>query len=472
MILEQKLPDNHDLSVEASNIELVILEESASSLSLVFPPAEDLSEIESLKLANFSLKTLIASHRDEAGGEYAHELGRLLQKEERFSTSPVFFNRLANLAKLSGRLELEAEYLQRAVRHGDGDIFSRKIAENFISRGMPGGAEDIFLRLDLNKDIHANLRLAYFSFARGEFSAAKEALKRANEIDSFDYNVRLFEGAIKFVEGDYSGALRSYRIAESDRPNSSVLQANAALAYIKQGLHKKALSALKRSVVFDPLNENAVCLLADLSFSLGKSEDVIPALRYFLEYEQRDAKVWSRLARGLISVGAADEAVAALKRQASISDSISVWNNLGVAYYQKGAANRYRAYQSFKHAVTRDEGDWRDSAIAVKNLCYLLSEDKQYEDVIKLTAIATADEDGRIISDKDVSDLYSLQISAATDLKRYDLAERLALGVVESTRAHSNVIAWAASWLIAQYGLDESRMDEGLAVAARFKNLI
>jgi len=57
------------------------------------------------------------------------------------------------------------------------------------------------------------------------------------------------------------------------------------------------------AVAIDPLSVNAVIFLADLSNALGRSEEAIPSLRYFVRYEQKNATVWARLSRALLEIG-------------------------------------------------------------------------------------------------------------------------------------------------------------------------
>jgi Tfp pilus assembly protein PilF len=54
-----------------------------------------------------------------------------------------------------------------------------------------------------------------------------------------------------------------------------------AIAYLYAKKNDKALAALRKAVALDPLNENAVSLLADVSHAVGRDEDAVPALRYF-----------------------------------------------------------------------------------------------------------------------------------------------------------------------------------------------
>ena len=67
-------------------------------------------------------------------------------------------------------------------------------------------------------------------------------------IEPFDFNARLLEGALRLVRGDYELAIQSFRFAAEERPNSSTLHTNFAIAYIFLKRNEKALASARNRV--------------------------------------------------------------------------------------------------------------------------------------------------------------------------------------------------------------------------------
>lgn len=460
--------------VDAGKVELVLIEDSDSPLSLILAPFEDLHEIAQTRKFTFSLSSF--AHTAWAGVSDAFEWERkkLELKTKEFGESATFLNRLANLARLSGDLLLEREYITRAKAISDDTFFDHRMGENFISTGMVDDAEVIFRKLSLRSDIQANLRVAYFQVQRRDIPAAREAVARAVRIDPLNFAARLFEGSLSMAAGQYQDAVRSFRVASEERPNSSVLHSNLAIAYVYLNLYDKALGSLRRAIALDPLNRTAVIMLADLAFERNRNDEAVPALRFFSEMEQGDESVWARLARALLEIGNVDESLTALKRQASIKDRTSVWNNLGVAYYRKGPSFRRKAYEAFRHALRSEfvEND-QSYLVAVKNLSNLLFEDGDYRGTIKMIdAVMTQGNVGAILSNRDISDLGALQIASLEQNGSSRGASELAYDLANRQGVAPNLAAWAAAWVLAYSSFEKLDASQVMSLVHRFAPLV
>jgi tetratricopeptide (TPR) repeat protein len=390
-------------------VQVVVVEDGGQPLAITLP-VDDIAEIESLKPLLASIDEEFEKFADERRERFKLELDRQRQKHERFADSPIYLNRLATLAAAAGDRQAEAAFLKQASRLSDDGFFVHRRGDSLVALGRISEAMELFRGLNLTTDSQANLKLAALHVRHSSFELAEQCVEKALEIDPLDYAARLFEGGLALVRQEYGRAIGSFRIAAQEKDNSSALFVNMAIAYAKLGLNSKALSSLKRAVALDPLNANAVLLLADLSHECGLHEEAIPSLRYFVQFQQKVVAIWARLARATLYIGRTEEAVAALKRQATLQDSASVWNNLGVAYCRSGQAQK--ALSAFLHATTRPAPEnGRARLLSMRNLAALLSEQSKAEDVIRFTqTILDGDTDRTFITDDVLSDVYAFHV--------------------------------------------------------------
>jgi tetratricopeptide (TPR) repeat protein len=402
------------LIVEPRHAEVVISEDEGTGLSLILPPLEDIAEMKALAPIAYSHRESSAHAYEAVRKQFISELERMKAKQDLYKESPTFANHLANLASVAGLYRDEEVFLRAAqLKMGIGTFFELRLGENLLSQDKSLEAERIFSSETLAMDIHAILRLAYFSIQRHEIDRALELVSRAVGIDPLDFGARLFEGGIKLVMGRPREALVSLKIAIEERPTSSSAHVNVGLCYWRLGMSERALSSLRTAVAIDPLNVNAVILLSDVAFALNQNESAIPSLRLLVEYEQKTPEIWARLARALYSLGQFDETISALKKQGARASDGEVWNNLGAAYIGRG--DRRRALESFHYAL-EVYGEQRDRGyfVAARNLALLLSARPRAIPLIaKLThKLLREDQHNLILRDRVLSDILALHINA------------------------------------------------------------
>jgi tetratricopeptide (TPR) repeat protein len=247
-----------------------------------------------------------------------------------------------------------------------------------------------------------------------------------------------------------------------DRPASSVAYSNLAVAYALLSQEDKAISSLKRAVALNPLNANALTMFADLTFKHNLNSDAIPSLRYFVEFEQKTSAIWSRLARALLEVGAFDESLSALKRQASLSESSEAWNNMGVAYFRK--RDNAKSISAFAHAMTLEaKNKDRDFFLAARNAAIILSKEKKAADVVNfIESVLVLDEKFIVPTDSLLSDLISTYLHALTTANQIDRAINLAERLVNNDQVSEPLKIFAATGLLSLYAFREET--KGLAV--------
>lgn len=452
------------LTVPRREIEIVLSEEGAHPFSLVLPPTDDLSEIQTFKTSQLSLVDSyeIELHNMEAA--FREELEFVKEKLERHFDSPILLNRLANLAGAAGELIEEEQFLKLANEKSADAFFVHRIGDNLVAQMRGEEAEALFASMDLSEDLYANLRVAMFMVQKHRYETALEVVERAIRLDPTNYSARLFEGGLCLARRDHARAIHAFRIAAEERPSSTVLFTNLAIAYMGIGEHQKALASLRRAVALGPLNANAVCLLADLAFEEGKDEDALPALRYFVQFEQKRADVWARLARACLQLEQFGEAITHLKREAAIGESSGVWNNLGVAHRLSG--DMARAQQAFKRAI-EISSDTHDSNvfIAARNMAQTLNEVSEPSEVERFArAVLEADSSGICLRDGAAADLYVFRMNALRRLKRWTEAEELADRILHDTDASSSLLSWTIGFLVSHYALQGDQLDRAIEI--------
>ena len=473
MLTNQLPAKNTDLVVLPRPIELVFSENGLSSLTLILPPLEDMADMDALGKVHFSLKEFAANQWERFADKFAGELDALENKSARFQNSPTFLNRLANLAELAGDRDREEGFLRRLRDVVVDDFVEHRLGDNLIARGMHRDAEEFYSQLNLREDAFANLRLAFFHVQRRDLEAALPFVRQAVSIDPLDFSVRLFEGSLQLVRGQYELAIQSFRFAAEERQTSSPLFTNLALAYIYVGKPDKAFSSLRKAVALDPTNANAIALLADLAYSKNKNEEAIPSLRYFLLYEQKNPTMWARLARALLGLGKTNEAIAALKRQGSLENTCAVWNNLGVAYQRSG--EKVKALRAYKHAMKLEsDAPTRNFFLAARNLTSLLLDERSYKDVLSFSNAIIFDDDQRILlSDPQLADIYIFHLFALAHTGARKQAAQISEQLLSSDhRLAPKLTAWLASTLIAHYSIEGDSSSNALKVANRFESLL
>lgn len=472
-MLDPKLPqDQSELTVTPAQLEVVLTDDDSSPLALVLAPLDDLQEMEAFSEKNFSIKNLVEKELSRSSVHFRNELNRLLNNSSGSESSTTFQNRLANLASASGDIELEHKFLENAANRSKNIFFSHRLSSNLIERGLLDAAEALLQNPSLAPDAQTCLRLAFFHTRRKDFDRASSCVSKAIELDPLDYGVRLFDGALRLVEGRYEKAITSFRIAEEAKPNSSVLYCNMGIAYIRMAKFDKAMASLKKAVALNPLNAIAVVLFSDVASKNKKDHEAIPTLRLYLQFEQKDAGVWARLSRSLLANGQIEESIAALKRQGSLSpDDPTVWNNLGVAYHRRG--DKKRAAESYKKAIELDEVEKsRTFFLAAKNFAVLLQESADPRDLLSFTDLFIS---GRSIyqslTEREYAELIMLRIHALFRSAQAEDAIASCESILQSSDASHLLRMWVLIALLSWYPLNDE-YERALDLAYKYSDQV
>ena len=134
------------------------------------------------------------------------------------------------------------------------------------------------------------------SFWRRLFGGAtKETLKPQR----LDY---LNEALALERQGDFEGALTSYRLALRDKPSDPRILQDIAIAYTKTGQYEEAIRFYRRALSLDPTLVGAHYGLAFRLKERGEHTEAVEHLRAFLARPPRgqDADRWVRHAEAAL----------------------------------------------------------------------------------------------------------------------------------------------------------------------------
>ena len=201
-MLTRDLPASQtSLVVEPQPHEAILAEEGDHPLAFVVHRAADLKAIEELRSKNTSLEDVAAESVRSRAAAFGAALEASLEKFDRFSSSPTYLNRLANLAAVALDVEREAGFLALAREKSSDPFFTHRHADSLLGQGRWQDAERLFGSLDLDRDVYGNLKLAVFHVRRSDLAAASVRVAKALEIDPLDFGALLFNGGLHLLAG-------------------------------------------------------------------------------------------------------------------------------------------------------------------------------------------------------------------------------------------------------------------------------
>jgi len=415
-----------------------------------------------LAAGNFSIKQITEHHHARLRDRIRHDLTRLLEKEGRFAASPTFQSHVANLYEMLGETESAQSRLAVAVDLSSNATLRHRMGANFIAMGKQDEALALFCGMDLGTDVYANLRLAYLSARNNQIDDAVIFVERALNISPTDFGGRLFRGALALAKHEFPKAILNFKLALEERQSVSAYT-NLAISYVLIQRPDKALSALRKAIALEPYNEHAVGLLADLAFLEKWNDIAISPLERLVEFEQKNEGNWERLARALLETGQKRKAIAALKRQASVRESSSVFNNLGVAHDRLG--ERKKAMQYFRHAISLAPKDNVDAfLLPVRNLICALCAENDYPSARTMALkVIESDPEGTLTTKPVFSDIYAFYCAALVRMGERKEAVRISKRILQEVpSAAPGLRVWLAAMLVAEYGMVPEKFEEAL----------
>ncbi len=407
MLNAKSIIRSRSIEIAPHKIEILFGDNGAYPVSLVLPSASEIADLRSGSGTSFSIRDILATDPLGLSECFQKELERQSLKYDRYGDSSTYLMNMFGLSRLAGDSERAEKYLKEAVEIDDDPALLHKLGDYLISVNKGNNALELFSSCDLQNDIYANIRMAYFEITRNNnVTKALEYVKSALEIDLSDYKAQMFAGALYISVGEFEKAVRAFRVAEMSNQRSSTLHVNKAVAYWGMGYKEKAEHSLRLAVAINPLNENAVAFYSEVIYQSGRvdaEEKAIKALERIIEYEQTNPQLWLALARAyyfkgeqkykLEKLGAGrDEflsALSALKKAESSITSAGIWNNIALVFWRTGEYRKSGKYfmQSLKVAYENGE----DDLLPLYNLIGLLIETKQYREALQILSERVAD---------------------------------------------------------------------------------
>lgn len=384
-----------DISVSDRGINIYFLENGESVL-LELPSAEELAQLKAGYTGKFSVEKL--SSKDVFGlyDSYRDELERLSRMSEKYKDSSTFLVNLANLSDLMGDYATSEKFLREATKFDNAELIKHEVGESLIKQNKLAEASSFFKLIDKDNDSYTKVRLAYFCALNGDFDLTRQYVEEALKIAPDSYENNLFYGALSLWAGELEMAVRSFRVAIEANPYSSVAHVNLAAAYWRLNLKQKAYSSLKRSLILDPLNENAAIFYSDVCFFISriegkreKVEESLTVLEKLLNYEQRSKSVWEQAARAYYFVGKEKRnrsmllrAYEAIKHLESLDSGPGTWNNMGLIAWELGDRKAAKRYLNFSLKKALEQSQAAD--LPLYNLIGLHIEGEEYKEAYEI----------------------------------------------------------------------------------------
>ncbi|MFZ8169275.1 tetratricopeptide repeat protein [Alteromonas macleodii] len=386
-----KLERKEELSVNDVSVRLVLNENETSMVSFYLPSPLDLNEL------NVDSNTLISLEKmtnqlDVFNMEtwLDDEIFELEAKKERFGGSPIFHTHLANMYEFKSDIVKSLHHREKAIELSQNLVFKHNKASTLKLFGQTNEFKQTLIECNIVNDEVSSLGLALSEMEARNLEGAREYASICLSSDCLNSGARMLMGAISLIERDPQEAIRHYKVAQDLQPLSAPVLVNMAFAYCQLKQFDQALRALKRALVIDLLDENALIFYADLAFDRQEIADSIVRMERFVEFERDKPEVWERLARAyFFSVTESDsekkqslfKALECLKNQNAISVHATIYNNIGLVYSELG--DKKKALRFVSLAFTQSEKEELKEQ-TFHNLIYLHYRSGSYQEAIKI----------------------------------------------------------------------------------------
>lgn len=431
---------NQRIEVLQRRIQVTIGGGSFDPVCVEFPPVEEISRMRGLASGHVSFYQV---HRDSMPGlqQAFRETAKAIEKKrEKYRDSPGFHARLADVFFLAGD-SAKAYELNDVARNLSGEtIFGLRYGSDLIADGRFSEADRLFIEL---RELDPAERLARRAAVALLMNNKEEAYKLATsavETSPDNDKARYLLGLTCLVRSECAQAIRHFRAASEGYSRSVPLLVNLAISHVCLGQNDKALDALRKAVNINPIHKTAVCMLADLAFSCERATISIRTLETYLQYDQRSADVWARMARAYFAVGEFEKSLTSLRNQGAIEEASTVWNNMGVVAHELGREAFVGQYFTRAVRLAENSQDPEVWGTPVRNLLAWLIEHGQIEEALKLGKKAIErDLDGTIIEKDEYSDIYLFYLFALSRSRFREEFERVAHSLAENSRASEKV---------------------------------
>lgn len=471
MIDKTPVSFERELSIRPTALRISVTDSEQIRAIYELPPVAEILEIQSFSADKISIAETASAFSATITDAFYEEYLRQQENADRFGNSPTYLNRLSLLLENAGRLDDASKYLSLAAQQTAPDSYLRsRFAVAQLKRVVDSGTISELERVAAAGNLHAALNLAIAWLFKRDL---KKAISTANQIlsaEPLSYDGRLLRGSLYMIQGKPEWAIRDLRSALEVRPNSAVALANMGVAYLLLRNTRKAIDCVRRSHFLNPVDRNVVALLADLYDAHGQQEEIIPILTRYLEFDQKEADMWDRLAKANYQLGRYKDAMRVLRHEASVQDDHGVWNNMALVAWTQG--NLSKAKQFFQHSLSKI-GDEAPSDVVFRNYLQFLDSIGASRDLLSISSQIVND---RYISARPASSAHSEvvlhHISALEKLGRYEDAATVAEKFLKNHPEPSLTALTAANFLLFHYTLNSHNQERTLLHAERATSML
>lgn len=447
-------------------IEAISADDNDSNVVVTFR-REGPIPIPSITSADLSLAT-----RDKPAGDKAlaeQEIELLLNKERRYSESATFHARLAAWATVAEQYGLAMDHTRTALNLSNNPIYALKLAELYVAADQTGQAEKQFASPNLSKNVTAYLRRTELCLRKNEYKPAEELVAAALAIDPSDWRANLLDACLRMAAKQFPDAIRSLRKASKERPNSPQVYTNMGVAHYFSGDFRKACRDLRKAIALDPLNENAIVLLCDISLEHNIDPDIATKyLETYVSYRPTSLPALDRLAKIYCHSGRYEDALNILRAALTIHGDPGTLNNIGVVHAYKG--NLPLATKYFAEAGGSAENVYEDhlAQLAIANLITAWFQCSQDDKVIeKALTFIQGCPDERYLADSSLSRIAAVLIRALSRSGRYRELKEIGEAFIDSREISASCLADVASVLSAEAIFAENNAERAVELASK-----
>ena len=380
---------SNSVALDSLEIDAELLEDNYQSSTLKYPLDK---VVKGIPVQNFSHSTKSITF-NEPDKYLESELDLFKSYSSKYGDSAVYHNRLSYFYNINNKFEEAERHAKAAIDIDDNFEFQYRLALSYIDNGNLSLAKEIFLYLADNDHVDSALRLAELYLHENLKDKADKLVFKYLSIHKSDWRLSMLAGTLSLYDSAFENAIRYYRTALENRPNSSVIYKNMAIAYSFLHLPDKSMNYAKKALGIDPFNRDALSLYVDFSIFTKKHFDYSKTLlKNYLIYKNEDRKLIDRLSYLYYLDKEYKNGTNLLSNIASKLDSTNIWNYLGVFW---------------KHRDDRDK--------AIK--CYRM-------------ALQLIDDDKNIINDEGAKAAFVNLVGELLETEKFSLAKQLLDSIV------------------------------------------
>jgi len=263
MINDLSTKESAKLYIPDVGVELIIADDDLPTASLVLPPIHELKElnkpVSEVLTQNQGMNLILHDKYD-----LEIELNRLREKNDKFYSSYTYLNHVATLSEYIGDQNTAIRLWTEADKLCDQPMFKHKLGESLIRQSKLDEAGILFSKLELDKDVIANLRLAYITISIGDIQQSLQYAMQALDIDPLNFRANWIIGILHTLSGRYAESISWLRQAIDINPHSYALYYNIAIAHIMLNQEHKAVGDLRKAISLNPMHEDSLLLYESL----------------------------------------------------------------------------------------------------------------------------------------------------------------------------------------------------------------